>query len=135
MAILIFSSSVGVALDIHYCKDEIKSLGFFHSAKDCYQLAGFETPEKHHDQKTNSEAFFKQKDCCSNESVLFQLDTDFSLPTLFDFNFDQDFYVFHQPSFNSADEPVDFYSPNNYKNYKPPLLEKDHIVLIQSFLL
>lgn len=132
---VVFSSSIGVALDFHYCKEEIKSFGIFHSAKDCYELAGYNTPEKHQENHQNNNTFLKQKDCCNNETVLYQLDTEFSLPSLFDLNFDQEFYVFHHPSFDLEDDLISFYSPNQYKHYKPPLLEKDHIVFIQSFLL
>ena len=38
MAFLMFSSSIGFSMDIHYCGDELKSFSFFGDAEACEMM-------------------------------------------------------------------------------------------------
>lgn len=134
MAVLMFTTSVGVAFDLHFCKGELQDISFFKKAKNCHEksLAKHNPPcEKHATLK----GFDQKNDCCNNQAYHFQMDTDFSLPSVIDFDFHKSLYAFHfvLPELPEASSSI--YKDNFYKNYKPPSLKKDHIVLLQSFLL
>ena len=47
MAFLMFFTSAGFTMDMHYCGGELKSVSFFGKAKTCHDMAGEnETPKK-----------------------------------------------------------------------------------------
>ena len=48
MAMILFLSSVGVALDTHVCQDKLKSISFLGEAKNCYELAGYSVKSCEH---------------------------------------------------------------------------------------
>jgi len=65
LAILIFGSNFGYALNIHYCGGEISKVSFAFNPKDC----GMET------KKENEVPFTKElskKSCCEDNTLIFQ---------------------------------------------------------------
>ena len=70
MAFLMFFSSVGFAMDMHYCGGKIKSISFFGKAKNCHEMVGeSDTPIKncphHKKMMADEKSCFEDKNCCS----------------------------------------------------------------------
>ncbi len=136
---LILLSSLGFAVDLHYCQGQIKSFSFWGKAKNCYQLAKTKTVScpVHGTMEvplSEEEALASKKSCCHNETQFIQADHDLAwqyteLPTALPpyalFAFVQAFFY-----------PAEFHpSPPDYPPYKPPLITQDIPILQQSFLL
>ncbi|PHN01878.1 HYC_CC_PP family protein [Flavilitoribacter nigricans] len=141
LAILMFSTSVGFAIDMHYCGDHLKSVNFFGKAKDCLELANPKAEKKcshphHQEEKTQNKAHsLDKKDCCNNKVIQFQADQDQELQIV-DYSISQPLqqfvvalvFTFFNPS------PIERKKPS-FALYKPPLLLRDIPVLVQSFRL
>jgi hypothetical protein len=141
MAFLMFFTSAGLAIDMHYCGGELKSISFFGKAKTCHDMAGEnEAPMKNcpHHKKMMAEktSCSEDKDCCSNKTVLLQSDQDQKIQTT-DFVISKEFkqfliayvLVFCMNDFDFKRESA------NFAHYKPPLIQRDISVLNQVFLL
>jgi len=138
MALLMFLTSTGLSIDMHFCGDHLKSFNLFGKAKNCYELAGVQptkcdVPQKA--QTTNTGCSMSKKSCCHNQSLSLQADLevdaeqgDFLISAQL-----QHFVVAFVATFlqDQRIEP----RKNYYSPYKPPLIARDIPVLIQSFLL
>ncbi|MEM6700947.1 MAG: hypothetical protein AAF599_21275 [Bacteroidota bacterium] len=116
------------ALDVHYCKGEIKSLSIFGKAKPCHEQKVVHTCPFHAKMLQQQE----DSNCCDNETTIVQADIDqvFSSVELADLQqfavtFVQVFILEHR--FKRQDIA--------FEHYKPPLIARDLPVLVQSFLL
>jgi len=135
MAILLFCTSVGAAVDMHFCGGELKSFSLFGEAKSCQELAeveqGCETSALQADSHTGCS--FDRKGCCEDRFAYLSADQDFP----------------NQITVAESDvSPIVFSAipvanPTiNYQNlnvpstfYQPPNLSKNYLVLLQIFLL
>ena len=128
MAALMFFTSVGFVVDMHYCSGELRSISFDGKAKTCHEGVG------------NDEAPVKDssedRGCCSNKSMHIQFDQDQKLQ-ITDIEVGREF-----KQFVIAYVAVFFLNHLNiecnaasYTQYKSPLILRDIPVLIQSFLL
>ena len=140
MAILMFFTSVGFAVDMHYCQGHLKSVSFFGKAKSCHEMANA-APMKNCPRHQKMRKQEKEKDCsedkncCTNKTLHFQSNQDQQVQT---FNFSanqplQQFVIafvvaFFSKTFIENDTP-------SFAHYIPPLILRDIPVLIQSFLL
>lgn len=141
MAFLMFFTSAGIAMDMHYCGGELKSVSFFGKAKTCHDIAGEnETPMKdcphHKKMMAEKKACSEDKDCCSNETLVLQSDQDQKVQTN---NFVvskqlKQFVVAYVVVFLANDFDLQR-EVANFALYKPPLIQRDIPVLNQSFLL
>lgn len=133
-AILVFVTSVGVSVDMHFCQDKLKSYSFFGKAKNCHELAAQPVGCKHH-PKLPQQHRIKKKACCSNKSVVYQLDQDKQIldVDIIDIAKEQ-LFVYCRGS-KVLWEVQENLSLDKFLYYKPPLLRKNIPVLIQSFLL
>lgn len=139
-----FFTSVGFAMDMHFCQGNLKSVSFFGKAKTCHDMAGEnETPMKdcphHKKMMAEKKGCSEDKDCCSNKTIQLQSDQDQKVQT-------NDFVVNKQlkqlKQFVIAYVAV-FFADNfdlqreaaNFAHYKPPLIQRDIPVLNQTFLL
>lgn len=139
LALLIFTTSVGFAVDIHYCQGELKTVSFFGKAKSCHNMANA-TPMKNCPQhqkmlKQSENCSVDTQDCCGNKTLHFQSDQDKVLQTV-DFTLNKQLQQF------VATYVVVFFSINSFKKvstpfifYKVPLIIRDIPVFFQSFLL
>lgn len=66
--LLILMSTIGLALDIHYCKGEVKSIGIFASAEKCC------IDEEPAHCEDNTETHIAKKSCCENTAYYFHND-------------------------------------------------------------
>lgn len=141
MAFLMFFTSAGFTMDMHYCGGELKSVSFFGKAKTCHDMAGEnETPMKdcphHKKMMAEKKGCSEDKDCCSNKTVQLQSDQDQKVQT-------NDFVVSKQlKQFVIAYVAVFFADDfdlqreaTTFAHYKPPLIQRDIPVLNQTFLL
>ena len=139
LAFLMFSTSVGFAVDMHYCQGKLKSVSFFGKAKTCHDMTDVTQMNNcpHHKKVMKQiENCSKEdkKDCCDNKTVHIHSDQDQAIQTL-------DFTNKQIPQFVIA-YVVAFFNINlinsnipSFSIYKPPIVPKDIPVLIQSFLL
>ena len=141
LALLIFVSSVGFAVDMHYCQGQLKSMNFFGKAKSCYEIADAASMKTcQHDQsivRQKDTCSIGQKDCCQNKNFHFQCNQN-------QLNLAADYMIANQQlqQFVLAYLRVFFASNftletdlSTYIHYKPPLKSMDIPVLFQSFLL
>ena len=75
MALLIFVSSIGYAVDVHYCKGQLKSYSIFGKASSCH-VAKKVCP--HHANMVTTTS--SKSDCCKNKTLkIDQIDTEFNI--------------------------------------------------------
>lgn len=139
LALLMFTTSVGFAVDMHYCQGQLKSVSFFGKAKSCHEMADAASRKNctlHKKMKEQNKGCSIDKNgCCENETQYFHSDQDQKTQG-FDITLSkqlQQFVVAYTFVFI-------VHTPANTNNltfsfYKPPLIERDIPVLIQSFLL
>ncbi len=141
MAFLMFFSSAGFTMDMHYCGGELKSVSFFGKAKTCQDMAGEnETHMKdclHHEKmKTEKKGCSEDKGCCSNKTVQLQSDQDQKVQTNdFVVNKQLKQFVIAYVALFFADDFDLQREATTFTHYKPPLIQRDIPVLNQTFLL
>lgn len=137
LACLMFVTASGMSLDIHFCGGHIASLSFFGEAETCHDKALRQMStccaKKASIEKQAERISTCKKGCCDNATVFLKMDSDLI-----------------QPVFNSAEKTVEYsireaiafpktgftqVKPVSYLHYKPPLLDYDILILVQSFLL
>lgn len=67
LAFLMLFSSAGFAMDMHYCKGELKGISFFGNAKSCHTQS--EIPPCH---KTLKKVQEHQNRCCENQQMVIE---------------------------------------------------------------
>jgi hypothetical protein len=139
MAFLMFYSSVGFSIDIHYCQGKLKSFSLFGKAKTCYEMtkAVKTSPQcqKLREQQSNDSCSISKKNCCENNTLHFQSDQDQQVQAT-------EFIVNQQlQQFIVAYIVVFFQNNFTEKNastlafYKSPLIPRDIPVLFEAFLI
>ncbi len=140
MALLIFFSSAGFTLDMHYCNGQLKNINFFGKAKSCHEIGQGMKNCPHHKKmmaaKNQEEDSINKKGCCSNKTVHFQsnqnqqyqADNALVLSTQL-----QDFVIafvetFYKPAVSKTESPT-------YTLYKSPIIPRDTYVLFETFLI
>lgn len=136
LAFLMFSTSVGFAVDMHFCKGDFKSFSFLDKAPSCHQMAQQSTCPHHQKMMSDSkDSQMDERDCCENKTVHIEADQNLQLQTLnlpslhqvatvAFFNFKK---LYHPLGISESTIP--------FQQYKPPLLFRDIPVLTQTFLL
>jgi hypothetical protein len=140
LAFLIFCTSTGFSIDMHFCQDQLKSISFIGKAKSCHDLSANATIKKcpHHQKmmKQDEGCSTDGKNCCSNKTFYFQANKDqqFQSAVVIENKQLEKFDITSVPSFQ-FDKFGIVSDSAPYSHYKPPLILKDIPVLIQSFLL
>ena len=90
MAFFMLFSSIGLSLEFHFCRHELKSIGLFTEANQCgIQTA---TSKVCYDDNCCNESILKKTGCCENTSFFGRLDVSnaeyvpFSLESIFVFD-------------------------------------------------
>ena len=140
LALLVFVTSVGWVLDMHYCAGELKSVSWLGKAKTCHEQAVAKPMKKcpHHQKMMQAQAdgpSAKQKDCCENKTVYVHADQDVDVQPIEIFQ-DKQFqqFLFAYLSVFQSSHTVTSHDQAYYQ-YRPPLIARDIPVLVQSFLL
>lgn len=135
MALLIFFSSSGMSIDIHFCKGKVKRLNLFGEAKSCAQV-NQELSNCHHSKNAISSCAVDgtHDGCCNNQS--FELDLDFDSGEVTAYSL-TDVQIKFVKAFvlSYLGHLLPSHNQKNYTNYYPPPLEQDITVLFQVFRL
>lgn len=139
LALLMFFTSTGFSIDMHFCGDNLKSVNMLGKAKNCYELAKTVSPKdclQHQKiKKETTGCSMDKKDCCQNRSLNLQADltlenqsSEFTMSQQL-----QDFVIAYLVVL-LEDRIVETDTPS-FADYKPPIIPRDIPVLVQSFLL
>lgn len=141
MTFLMFISSAGISMDMHFCGGALKSVSFFGKAKTCHELAKsspvpmMENCPHHKKLMAEKMACKEDRNCCSNKTVFLEPYQDqniqiaeFVIPGQV-----KQFLIAWSAIFLLDDVLVE-QDVVPYARYKPPLIRKDIPVLNQSFL-
>lgn len=119
LALLLLLSTSGVTLHKHYCMGRLKNIAVFQEAESCIAKMGME----------------RAMDCC--EDVKEELKVTDLNKVSFGFSLTPQLHLLAVIAYIFID--WDLFSNVNrhfpYVNYKPPLIDPDITVLVQSFLL
>ncbi|MFT5823387.1 MAG: hypothetical protein ACI8ZM_004648 [Crocinitomix sp.] len=140
---LMLFSSIGFSLDVHYCGDEVKSVGLF-GATPCEMEESMNQPQDLsklppcHRKKileaenATPENGINQGQCCHNEIFNFEASSDVEPLTTLNIDLTQVSAVIVYTAIN-----LNLFLPKVqlefYENYKPPLIDEDISVLHQVF--
>ena len=135
LAALIFITSVGFTVDMHYCGGQLKSFSFIGKAKSCHEKAMVQCPHHKKMMAQSKDNTVDTKNCCNNKTLHFQADQDKQIQH-YDFQLNQPLQHFVKSLVRVffTNRVVEKETPA-FAHYKPPLISRDIPVLIQSFLL
>ena len=140
IALLMFSSSIGISMDIHFCGNEIKSFSLFGDAEACEMmkpkqekksnLSCCEGPKK--EIKSCQNEGVSKGNCCHNESISMSNGGAFEVDDISIEQFKQALtaVIILLPNFNLFSITTE---KVNYARYNPPPIIKDISVLLQVF--
>jgi len=138
MALLIFFSSSGMSIDIHFCQGKFKRANIFEKAKTCQEVkeclikCGQPIASCHADNACSNDG--DHKGCCNNQSFELDLNFDSGEVTTYSLTDVQVKFVnVFMLSYLGHLSPS--HTLQNYTNYYPPPLEQDITVLFQVFRL
>lgn len=127
MAFVVFFTTMSFTIDMHYCGDALVDFSLFQKAEGC----GMEKATTASDCEMPSLA---EQPCCSDLQIVKQADQD--LKTSYDLlSFAQQTFVtaFFYTYINLFEGLNENIAP--FKDYHPPFLEPDVLVLNQVFLI
>ncbi|MEQ8471270.1 MAG: hypothetical protein RIC35_08790 [Marinoscillum sp.] len=124
MAILLIAATVGITMHKHYCMGRLQEVSYFENGKHCMEMAGLDNE--------NQECPMK---CCKDTKEEYKVDE--MNASSFEFDLHTDFHLISVLSYFIIELDLLKGSTDNfaYSKYKPPLIERDIPVMIQSFLL
>lgn len=140
---LMLFSSIGFSLDMHFCGDELKSVGLFGATpcemeeamnenQDISNLPPCHQKMLNKVKKTSSKNGFNRGKCCHNESLDFEVNSDVESLQIQETDLTQVSAVIIYTAIN-----LNLFQPKVqlefYENYKPPLIDEDISVLHQVF--
>lgn len=126
MAFVVMFTTMSFTVDMHYCGDSLVDFSLFQKAESC----GMEKAQAVKD----CEPSISQEPCCSDQKIFKKANHD--LKTSFDkLSFEQQTFVttFFYAYLNLFEELDENIVP--FKDYHPPFLEQDVLVLNQVFLI
>jgi len=136
MAIMMFATSVNLAIDMHYCQGQLKSVSFFGKAKNCHEIMAQSSCPHHQKMMVEKEGCSKDdKNCCESKSIQIESDNDqiHSVSKIVNNQELQQFVVvFVQVFFQNVSIEKTI---NLFTSYKSPQITRDTYVLFETFLL
>ncbi|SDE14451.1 hypothetical protein SAMN05421636_103390 [Pricia antarctica] len=127
MAFVVLFTTLSFTVDMHYCGDTLVDFSLFQKADDC----GMEKATEALNCETPS---MVEKSCCSDQQIVREANQD--LKTSFDtISFGQQIFV--ASFFYTFINRFEGFDENTvpFKDYHPPFLEQDVLVLNQVFLI
>jgi hypothetical protein len=136
LALLMFTTSVGIPMDMHFCGGQLKSVAFFGKAKRCYELAVPTKGCQRHQAQAQAQPgpTLARKKCCEDKTAFLELDQNQEISPAAQLSVSQQLLL-------TAYLTVNLLSPTTASNevpfhhYKPPLPPRDIPVWVQSFRL
>ena len=137
---MMFFSSVGYSVNMHYCQGQLKSFSFIGKAKTCHDMTE-SSPMKncpHHAKMLLQKkgCALNKKDCCQNKTLLIQCDVEKQVQ-LSGFTLGNEMQQFVLAYFTTLifGDVLFAEETNLVAKYLPPLIARDIPVLFESFLL
>lgn len=124
-AVLFATSSFTV--DMHFCGNKLVNVAVLGKAKPC--------KDKEMDKESSSQkCMLGQKDCCSNKSIVKKAEDNLKIDK---FKFSSDNFVFIRTFFYAYINLFEVLEQTvvPFVDYHPPFIEKDILVLHETFLL
>jgi len=125
LALLIFGTRVGLAINVHYCGSKIASISLAHNPSNC----GMEMGEK---EKPSFEKNFSKKTCCKDTTLLFQNDEPQKVSFEEAPNFKASIIGLVEVNFSKWIIPFIYTSKS--ENWSPPPPDQNKIILLQHRL-
>jgi len=133
LAFLVFVTSTGLAVDVHYCQGHIKTVNVFGKAKGCSDLEMIVRSCAHQDENTAGDTLGRRK-CCENAMQYFQPNQNqFSQSSNSVSSVHAQFHPVQSVVVTYTNLIVD-HQTSVFSCYKPPPLQRDIPVLLQNFL-
>ena len=127
LASLVLIASIGVTVNLHLCGGQVQSIALFTKAQPCKDAQNPCHGPQHHS---------KQKGCCEEESILLKgKETNAEVRTATQITPSFNLIAVILPVLYSIIEVDSFVATPLYAHYKPPLIDRDITVLVQSFLI
>lgn len=128
LASLVLIASIGVTVNLHICGGSVQSIALFVKAQPCKM----DMPKSCHGSKAQT----KRTGCCEEETILLKgKETTAELNTVTELTPSFNLISVILPVLYSINEVDSFSASPRYAHYKPPLVERDITVLVQSFLI
>ncbi len=136
LSMLVLFSSTSFTFSMHFCMGQLESIALFQQAKPC-EMVTQPTPcanNKHGQECEHVHVHTAKKGCCEDhflqvegQDELAQVAASVPMPDI------QMVAVFYAVVSFLFDAPA--VHTDSYKEYSPPLIERDIPVLVQSFLI
>ncbi|MDC6388916.1 hypothetical protein PP182_09510 [Maribacter sp. PR1] len=128
LTLAVLFSTTAFTADMHFCCDKLVDLAVFSKVKSCNEKV------KQQDEKPTKECSLGQKGCCSNQTFVKQGEDNLKSVS---FELDANNVIFLKVFFYSY---VNLFQGLELKtvpfiNYDPPWIEKDILVLHETFLI
>lgn len=128
LASLVLIASIGVTVNLHLCGGHVQSIALFVKAQPCKM----EMPKPCHGNKNQT----KRNGCCEEESLLLKgKETTAELKTVTELTPSFNLLGVILPVLYSIIEIDSSDVSPRYAHYKPPLVERDITLFVQSFLI
>lgn len=129
---LVLLSSTSLTFGIHFCMGQLESIALFSDAEPC-EMAKQQSPcaSEKHDPDCNHK--ITEKGCCEDHSIVAEGSKELNIISPVsapDFHLTAVLYAVVSFMFITPEE--DYYT---FNDYPPPLIERDVVVLVQSFLI
>jgi len=126
LAFLVLFSTMSLTINEHYCGDVLVDITVFTNANSC----GMDM----HSSETNSQNIITKNQCCNNEHIVKKGQDELNISTN-SLSFDQQLFVasFIYSYINLFEGLDNKIAP--FKDYSPPIVNKDIQVLYQTFLI
>lgn len=128
LAIMVFITSVGIEINMHYCKDTLSNFSFYSKANVCNQMDELESSKGCENAPEISE-----RDCCSSGTFFYQNDV-LTQPSLIFENLAQDFAAVPASSICTTQLTIEGFQNRQSKSINsPPFPNKDYQSYFQVF--
>ena len=131
LALVVFVATVGVALDVHVCQDEIKSIGVFEKAIACSNMKINSSCAVPSNSKQNN---VTQDPCCKSNQFISKINVANSNQAIFEF-VNHNFISFDLESRIDRNVFLSSTSVQAIPLLRPPPIEKEFSILFQTFLI
>ena len=127
LAILVLIGSFGVTINLHLCAGKVQSIALFEKAQPCKDVRKPCHGTEHHAKKNG---------CCEEQSIVIEgKDTTAVVKTAAQVTPSFNLIAVILPVLYSIIHVDPVAAAPRYAHYKPPLIERDINVLVQSFLI
>lgn len=127
LASLVLIASIGVTLNLHLCAGQVQSIALFVKAQPCKDVQNPCHGTEHHSKKNG---------CCEEQSIVVKgKETTAEIKAATSINHSFNLIAVILPVLYSIIDTDSAVATPRYAHYKPPLIERDITVFVQSFLI